>query len=101
MTSEIIWNFSRYTDDRRIPLRQNPHFYLDLPTTFSSFKADFVKDATKAFQFKRNDTVYVLVDKPDLGRIYVEAEKRHIFGNVWKPNDVLIFKGEPDVTLSK
>lgn len=89
-TSEILWNFSRYQDDRRILLRQNPQFYLDLPT---SFGADFVKDATKDFRFKRNDTVYVLVDKPDLGRIYLEAENgKRMFGNVWKPNDVLIFK---------
>jgi hypothetical protein len=80
-------------------LRQNPQFYLDLPT---SFGADFVKDATKDFRFKRNDTVYVLVDKPDLGRIYLEAENgKRMFGNVWKPNDVLIFKGEPNVTPSK
>ena len=93
MTSEIIWNFSRYTDDRQIPLRQNPHFYLDFPT---SFGAEFVKDSTKEFLFKRNDNVYVLVDKPDLGRVYLEAEeRRRIFGNVWRPNNVLIFKGEP------
>jgi hypothetical protein len=99
MTSEILWNFSRYTDDRQIALRQNPQFYLDLPT---SFGADFVKDSTKDLQFKRNDTVYVLVDKSDLGRIYLEAEERkRIFGNVWKSNDVLIFKGKPNVTPSK
>ena len=93
MTSEILWNFSRFTDDRRIPLWQNPRFYLHLPT---SFGAGFVKNSTQEFQFKRNDTVYVLVDKPNLGRIYLEAEnRRRIFGNVWKPNDVLIFKGGP------
>ena len=93
MTSEILWNFSRYTDDRRIPLRQNPHFYFNIPT---SFKADFVKDSAKDFRFKGNDTVYVLVDKPNLGRIHLEAEnRRRIFGNVWRSNDVLIFKGEP------
>ena len=99
LTSEILWNFSRYKDDRQIPLRQNPHFYLHLP---DSFGAEFVKDSTKEFLFKRNDKVYVLVDKPDLGRIYLQAEnRRRIFGNVWKSNDVLIFKGEPNFTPSK
>ena len=93
MISEILWNFSRYTDDRRIPLWQNPHFYLQLPC---SFGAEFVKNSTKDFQFKHNDKLYVLVDKPNLGRIYLEAEnQRRIFGNVWKPNDFLIFKGGP------
>ena len=102
MSSEILWNFSRYTDDRRIALQQNPHFYLDLPTTKDAYGAGFFKDSTKEFKFKGNDTVYVLVDKPDLSRVYLEAEKRkRIFGNVWRPNDVMIFKGEPNITRSK
>ena len=93
MIWEILWNFSRYTDDRRIPLWQNPRFYLHLPT---SFGAEFVKDPIQDLLFKGNDTVYVLVDKPNLCRIYLEAEnRRRIFGNVWKPNDFLIFKGGP------
>ncbi|KAF8266954.1 hypothetical protein EI94DRAFT_99219 [Lactarius quietus] len=100
MTSEILWNFSRYTDDRRIALRQNPHFYLNLPDAYG---AGFFKDPTKDFVLKRNDTVivYVLVDKPDLGRVYLEAEKRRVFGNVWMPNDVMIFKGEPNLIPSE
>ena len=83
-------------------MQQNPHFYLDLPTTKDAYGAGFFKDSTKEFKFKGNDTVYVLVDKPDLSRVYLEAEKRkRIFGNVWRPNDVMIFKGEPNITRSK
>ena len=102
MTLEILWNFSRYTDDRRIALRQNPHFYLDLPTTGDAYGAGFFKDSTKDFQFKRNDTVYVLVDKPYLSRVHLETEKRkRIFGNVWMPNNVMIFKGGPNISRSE
>ncbi|KAI9439128.1 hypothetical protein H4582DRAFT_2075780 [Lactarius indigo] len=92
---EILWNFSRLTDERRrIPLRQNPHFYHHLPTSREAYGAEFSMDSMKDFLLS-NDTIYVLVDKPSLGRIYLEAqERKRIFGNVWmpKPNDVMIFK---------
>ena len=106
MSSEILWNFSRYTDDRRIALRQNPHFYLDLPTFGRAYGTEFSKDSMRDSDFilKRNDTVYILVDKPDLGRVYLEVEakrQKRIFGNVWMPNGVMIFKGEPNITTSE
>ncbi|KAH8993692.1 hypothetical protein EDB92DRAFT_374246 [Lactarius akahatsu] len=98
MSSEILWNFSRYTDDRRIALRQNPHFYLHLPTFGDdAYGTRFPKVAMKDFLLKPNDTVYVLVDKPDLGRVFLEVDseakiRKRTFGNVWMPNNVLIFK---------
>ena len=104
MSSEILWNFSRYTDDRRIALRQNPHFYLDLPTSGDAYGAEFSKNSMRDFVLKREDTVYVLVDKPDLGRVYLEVETKkqnRIFGNVWMQNGVLIFKGKPNNTPSE
>ena len=79
MASEILWNFSRYTDDRQIALRRNPHFYLDLPTTRDAYGAGFFKDSAKEFQFKRNDTVYVLVDKPDLNRVYLGPKNENVY----------------------
>lgn len=85
-------------------MRQNPHFYLDLPTSGGAYGAGFSKNSMKDFHSlpEHNNTVYVLVDKPSLGRVYLEAEKRkRIFGNVWRPNDVMIFKGEPDITPSE
>ncbi|KAH9058138.1 hypothetical protein EDB87DRAFT_954125 [Lactarius vividus] len=92
---EILWNFSRLTDERRrIPLRQNPHFYHHLPTSGDAYRAEFFMEPMKDFVLQ-NDTIYVLVDKSSLGRIYLEAQARkRIFGNVWmpKPNDVMIFK---------
>jgi hypothetical protein len=105
MSSEILWNFSRYTDDRRIALWQNPHFYLGLSTS-SAYGAEFSKHTMRDSDFilKPHDNVYVLVDKPDLGRVYLEVEDKEpkrIFGNVWMPNDVMIFKGEPIITPSE
>jgi len=75
MSSEILWNFSCYIDDRWIVLQQNPHFYLDLPTSGDAYGAEFFWDSTKEFQLNPNDTVYILVDRPGLYRVYLEAEK--------------------------
>lgn len=101
-SSEIIWNFSRYTDNRRITLRENPQFYLDLPISGGAYGADFSQNSMKDIVLNGQNTVYVLVENPGLGRIYLEVEaKNRIFGNVWTLNGVLIFKGEPNVTLSE
>ncbi|KAI0300016.1 hypothetical protein B0F90DRAFT_570947 [Multifurca ochricompacta] len=93
-SSEILWNFSRYKDNRRVTLRQNPHFYLRLPTSVDAYGIGFSERfALKDFPLKENETVYVLVDKPGLCRVYLEAEKRtRTFGNVWMPKGVMIFK---------
>ncbi len=34
----------------------------------------FSKDPTKDFELEPNDTGYILVDNPDLGRIYLEVK---------------------------
>lgn len=84
-------------------MRQNPHFYLDLPTSGGDYGTKYSNDSMRDFVLKRNDTVYVLVDKPDLGRVYLEVEAKkqnRIFGNVWMPNNVMIFKGKPNVIPS-
>ncbi|KAI0263584.1 hypothetical protein BC834DRAFT_886455 [Gloeopeniophorella convolvens] len=89
--SEIIWNFARYTDHRRITLQQNPHFYLKLPTTPAGYGPGFSQYPLKDFVLAPEDTVYVLADKP--GRVFLEARGRNrAFGNVWRPYDALIFK---------
>jgi hypothetical protein len=89
---EILWNFSRYRDDRRLTLKQNPHFYRDLPTSpeayGSTFQADPIED------FHNVIKVRVLTDKP--GRVYVQGDRdTRVFGNVWVPNPghAIIFKG--------
>ena len=78
-TEELLWNFFPSTDERRIPLRENPYLYLDLPTAGDAYGAGFIKESTNDFQFKRNDTVCVLVDKPALRRVYLDAEQRNAY----------------------
>jgi hypothetical protein len=93
---EILWNFSRFPrhDDRRLTLRQNPHFYRDLPTSpkahNSNIQADPIED------FHNVNQVWVLTDKP--GRVYLQGDlatpqSDRVFGNVWVPNHAIIFKG--------
>ena len=96
-TSEIIWNFARLQVEggasARITLEKNPHFYVHLPENEGAFGPQFIKDSTMDFsQLKRNDIVYVLVDRP--GRVFLKAERRHrTFGNIWMLNGTLLFKG--------
>ena len=96
-TSEIIWNFARLQVGGRasapFTLKNNLHFYPHLPENEGAFGPQFIKDSTKDFfQLKRDDTVYVLVDRP--GRVFIKAERRHrTFGNVWMLNGTLLFKG--------
>jgi hypothetical protein len=93
-SSEIIWNFTPYEDNRRVTLRQNPHFYMGLPTSADAYGSGFSKDSPKDFPVKPNDTIYVLVDKSGPGCMNLEAETgNRTFGNVWMPKEVMIFKG--------
>jgi hypothetical protein len=96
--SEIIWNFTRYEDDRRITLRQNPHFYTGLPTSADAYGAGFSKNPLREFLVESSDTIYVLVDGSHPGRIHLEVERgSRTFGNIWKPKEVMIFKGKSDL----
>jgi hypothetical protein len=82
-SSEIIWNFTRYKDNRQGTLRQNPHFYMGLPTSIYAYGAGFSEDSLKDFPVESNDTIYVLVDKSGPGRIHLEVETgNRTFGNV-------------------
>jgi hypothetical protein len=99
--SEIIWNFTRYEDERRVTLRQNPHLYVGLPTSADAYGAGFSMNPTKDFNVKPNDTIYVLVDRSGLGCVHLEAEERdRAFGNVWMPKEAMIFKGTLEAYIS-
>lgn len=91
--SEVLWIFSRLKDeDKRLSLKQNPHFYEGLPTSPEAFGGDFRMDPIESFQ---HETIRVLVDNPDhAGRVFLETEGRmRAFGNVWVPSNAIIFKG--------
>jgi hypothetical protein len=89
---EILWNFSRYKDKRRLTLKQNPHFYEALPLFPEKYGGKFRTDPIETFQFEK---ISVLTDNSGrTGRVFLEtAEGTRAFGNVWVPKDAIIFKG--------
>ena len=98
-TSEIIWRFSRYSENNpeRMALKQNPHFYLELPDDAASYGSKFHKDPLNDFvnAYHRTSTIYVLSDKSC--RLFLDSAEPHIpriFGNLWKPHRRFILKGE-------
>ena len=91
---EVLWNFSRFKDEKRLTLKQNPHFYKDsdLPASHEAYVGKFRTDPIEDF---RHPKICVLTDKP--GRIFLETDKKtcttRAFGNVWVPKDAIILKG--------
>ncbi|KAI0286459.1 hypothetical protein BC826DRAFT_1189330 [Russula brevipes] len=60
--NEVLWNFSRFNDNRRITLQDNPHFYLELPTSVDAYTSEFRTLPVQDMQLISNSTIYVLVD---------------------------------------
>lgn len=87
--NEVLWNFGRFKDKRRLTLKQNPHFYDVLPEKYGS---NFRTDPIETFQRER---ISVLTDNSgQAGRVYIQvAKKTRVFGNVWALKDAFIFKG--------
>jgi hypothetical protein len=88
---EILWNFSRFKDERhRLTLRENPHFYAELPTSRKAYGNNVKIDPTE--DFRHANEFYVLIGKPELLCIMTDQVSRS-FGNFWCPNNAIIFKG--------
>ena len=90
--NEIMWNFSRCKDERRLTLKDNPHFYKTFPTSAEHYGGRFRAIPVEAFLHNR---ISVLTDNPRLtGRVFLETAKlKRVFGNVWVPGKAIIFKG--------
>ena len=89
--AEILWNFSRFKDERRLTLKQNPHFYAHLPMSPEEYTGGFTMEPTE--DFHHVDQLYVLPDRQ--GLTYFKTDQHtQCFGNFWCPNDAIIFKGE-------
>jgi hypothetical protein len=88
---DVIWNFSCSGDEtKRLTLKQNPHFYEVLPADYRGrFQTDPIKN------FDHHKKISVLTDNLGLtGRVFLETRyNTRAFGNVWIPNDTIIFKG--------
>jgi hypothetical protein len=91
-TKEIMWNFSLFKDERRLTLKDNPHFYENLPVSAGEYEGRFRADPIETFH---HDKISVLTDNPGLtGRVFLEtAKEKRAFGNVWVPREAIIFKG--------
>ena len=91
--NEILWNFSRFKDEkRRLTLKQNPHFYKALPTSPENYGEKFLMEPIETYLHER---ISVLTDKlGQAGRVFFKiAKKTRAFGNVWVPKNAIIFKG--------
>ena len=88
---EILWNFSRFKDQkRRLTLEDNPHFYSELPTSLEAYTDGLEIDPTE--DFWHADEFYVLTDKPEPLSIVTDRGSQ-TFGNFWRPQRAIIFKG--------
>ena len=88
---EILWNFSRLKGEKRLSLKQNPHFYTHLPLSPEEYGGDFNMEPTE--EFRHGNKFYVLNDREGLA--YFQTDQyTQCFGNFWCPNGAIIFKGE-------
>ena len=94
--SEVLWNFSRFKDpEHRLTLDQNPHFYKELPQEYG---ADFQCDPIHNFLDTPGHKIFVLTDRPSW--IWLESgQVSRAFGNVWCPQNAIIFKGSSESSL--
>ena len=98
---EVLWNFNRFRDERRVRLKQNPHFYEVLPTLAENYGGEFRIDPLDLqtdpidFHHKTDEKIDVLIDKlGPAGRVYLETDKeKRAFGNFWALKKAIIFKG--------
>src|SRR5258707_6905172 len=94
--NEILWNFSRLRDQKRLTLKDNPQFYGELPKSPEEYEGRF---ETHPIETLQHEEINVLTDNPNLtGRVFLEMDKTHkrrqTFGNTWAPNnEIIIFKG--------
>ena len=88
---EILWNFSRFKDEKyRLALRENPHFYAELPTSPEAYGNSVEIYPTE--DFRHLDNIYVLIDKPQHVHIMTDQVSQS-FGNIWCPQNAIVLKG--------
>lgn len=91
---EILWNFSRFKDERRLTLKQNPRFYEALPASPKDYGDKFLIEPIETYLHKMHKRISVLTDSlGEAGRVFLNlAKKTRAFGNVWIPKNAIIFK---------
>ena len=85
---EILWNFSRFKDEKKcLTLSENPYFYAELPTPSGADGRSFRLDPTEDFQSANE--FYVLTDRT--GAIVLFGLDS--FKKCWCLENAIIFKG--------
>ncbi len=84
---EILWYFSHFSDEKRIFLAQNPHFYENLPISQVGYMGEFNRQPIEIYK----GTIDVLTNNER--RVFFECgQQPRIFDNIWDVNGILIFK---------
>ena len=95
--NEILWNFSRIKDERRLTLKENPHFYEALPTLPESYRNNFLMEPIEVAFLEpiKRKSISVLVDKSgkEGGRVFLKITKARAFENAWDLKNAIVFKG--------
>ena len=93
---EVVWNLAHFEDRGCITLQDNPHFYSELPTSLDAYTPQFKASPVDNSELKPNATIYVLVDQRR--RVFLETRRETPnFGNIFTPQDAVIFKGSSNV----
>ena len=88
---EILWNLCRIEDKKkRLTLKDNPHFYEQLPTLLKAHGDSVKIDPTKRFWEHK---LYVLTDKQELVHVITGNKILHSFGNWWRSENTITLKG--------
>ena len=89
--SDILWDFYHLRDTKkRLTFMDNPHFYAKLPKSQEEYESRIEIDPTE--DLWQADKFYVLTDRREL--VYTMTDQVSLtFGNFWRCNNTLIFKG--------
>ena len=74
-----------------LTLKDNPHFYAELPTLLKAHGDSVKIDSTE--DFRHLDKFYVLTDKKEVVHVMADNKILHTFGNLWRAENTIIFKG--------
>ena len=89
---EVLWNFYRLGGRmKRMTLRDNPHFYAELPLSPDAYGEYLKIDPTE--NFRHGNKFYVLADKPEVVYYIMTDQVLQSFGNFWSLENAIVFKG--------
>jgi hypothetical protein len=86
-------------EDRRISLKQNPHFYFskDLSDRAPAYDDKFRLEPLKDLRPEKGLVVLVLLDRA--GQIFFDYQKfSKTYGNIWRPSNTIILKGKSSLS---